>query len=90
MTGPVQTSLRQRIEQALQPVGLDIEDQSARHEGHAGARPQGESHFAVTVVSPAFAGMSRVARQRAVLDAVGDLMRSEIHALSITARAPGE
>jgi BolA protein len=86
----VAARLRERLEGALAPLELRVQDQSAQHAGHAGARPGGESHFHVTIVAEAFAGRSRLERQRMVLDAVGDLMDSDIHALSITARAPGE
>ena len=90
MAGPVQSELRGRLEHAFASHDIEIEDQSARHAGHAGSRPQGESHFAVIITGPCFAGQSRVARQRAVIAAVGDLMQREIHALSITARTPEE
>ena len=63
---------------------------SARHRGHAGDDGSGESHFTVEIGRPAFAGMSRVERQRAVNAALGDLLRERIHALAIKARAPGE
>ena len=90
MEGRVSKLLRERLQQGLDPDGIEIEDQSAQHAGHAGARPEGESHFAIRVVSSAFAGMSRLQRQRAILEAVDDLMQTEIHALSIQARTPEE
>lgn len=86
----VQTELRRRLEAALGPARLVIEDQSARHAGHGGARPEGETHFRVELVSAAFAGRSRIERQRLVYAAAGDLLQTDIHALSITALAPGE
>lgn len=86
----VRTVLEQRLREALAPLALEIEDQSARHAGHAGARPEGESHFAVVVVAERFEGESRVARQRMVFEAAGDLLRTDIHALSITALTPAE
>lgn len=86
----VRALLEQRLRGALAPEALEIEDQSAMHAGHAGARPEGESHFRVAVVAAAFEGQSRVARQRMVLDAAGDLMRTDIHALSITTLTPAE
>ena len=82
--------LRRRLEAQLAPVRLEIEDESARHAGHAGSRPQGETHFRVLVVSPAFAGRGRVERQRMVYVAAGDLLRTDIHALSVAALAPDE
>jgi BolA protein len=87
---PVADAIRQRLTTALSPSHLDLVDESARHAGHAGARPQGESHFRVSIVSAEFAGKSRVERQRMVFAALGDLMQTEIHALAITAVAPGE
>ena len=86
----VANELRRRLEAALEPERIGIEDQSARHAGHAGARPQGETHFRVVVVSGAFMGRSRVERQRLVYAAAGDLLRTDIHALSVVALAPGE
>jgi BolA protein len=87
---PVADAIRQRLTKALAPSQLHLVDESARHAGHAGARPQGESHFRVSIVSAAFAGKSRVERQRMVFAALGDLIRTDIHALAITASAPGE
>ena len=86
----VANELRRRLEAALQPERIGIEDQSAQHAGHAGARPQGETHFRVVVVSGAFAGRSRVERQRLVYAAAANLLRTDIHALSVVALAPGE
>ena len=86
----VATELRRRLEAGLAPERVEVEDQSAQHAGHAGARPGGETHFRVLVVSPAFAGRGRVERQRLVYAAAGDLLRDDIHALSVTALAPGE
>lgn len=86
----VADALRQRLEAALAPLKLEIEDESAKHEGHTGSRPEGETHFRVLVVSAAFAGRGRLDRQRLVHEAVADLLRTRIHALSIKALAPGE
>lgn len=82
-------AIRAAIEAALAPVTLDIEDESHRHAGHAGAR-DGRGHFRVDVVSAAFAGLNPIARHRAVYAAVGGLMETDIHALSIRARTPDE
>lgn len=79
--------LRSRLA-ALDPLRLDIVDESAKHAGHASAG--GGGHYRVTIVSPKFSGLSTMARHRIVHDAVGDLMSSKIHALSITARSPEE
>ena len=82
-------AIRIAIESALAPVSLHIEDDSHRHAGHAGAR-DGRGHFNVDVVSEAFVGLSSIARHRAVYAAVGLLMETDIHALSIRARTPDE
>lgn len=86
----VAAAIRQRLTAALAPARLDLVDESARHAGHAGARPQGESHFRLTIVAAAFAGLSRIERQRLVFAALGDLMQSDIHALAVTALTPAE
>jgi BolA protein len=83
-------AIRYRLTAALAPVSLDLVDDSARHAGHAGARPEGESHFRLTIVATAFAGKSRIERHRLVFDALGGLMKSDIHALAITALTPAE
>jgi BolA protein len=75
--------------QALQPEHLAIEDQSHQHVGHAGAAT-GRGHFHVDIVAAAFAGESPVARHRRVYAALGELMQTDIHALSLRAKAPGE
>ena len=86
----VADQIRQKLQEALMPVELDVIDESAHHAGHAGARPGGETHFRVSVVSRAFAGMNRVARQRRVHEILADELRTHVHALSIDARAPDE
>jgi BolA protein len=67
-----------------------VTNDSARHHGHAGDDGSGESHFSVDIESPAFAGLGRIERQRAVNHALADLLRDHIHALAIKTRAPGE
>ena len=79
-----------RLNQALAPSRIDLVDQSEQHRGHGGYNPEGESHFALSVESAAFAGKSRVERQRMVYAALGELMRERVHALTIKANAPGE
>lgn len=81
--------IRERLQAALAPSALAIEDESHRHAGHAGAR-DGRGHFRVHVVSSAFSGKASLARHRAVYAALGDLMETDIHALAIDARAPEE
>jgi BolA family transcriptional regulator, general stress-responsive regulator len=76
--------------QQLDPVLLEIEDQSALHAGHAGVRKHGGGHFAVHIVAPGFAGKSRLARHRMVNAALGDAFKDTIHALSIRAETPAE
>lgn len=89
-TGPVAKEMIERVTAALAPTRLSLEDQSHQHVGHAGHDPRGESHFALTIESPAFAGLSRVERQRKIYAALGDLMHERVHALTIRATAPGE
>jgi BolA protein len=89
-TGPLAEEIAQRLRAALAPTRLDVVNDSARHRGHAGDDGSGESHFTVVIESPAFAGQSRVARQRAVNAALADLLAQRIHALAIKASAPGE
>ena len=86
----VARAIRDRLTAALAPTRLDLTDESARHAGYAGARAEGESHFRLTIVAAAFTGKSRIERQRLVYAALGDLMQSDVHALSITARTPAE
>lgn len=89
MTEGRQAELERRLREALAPGDLLIKDQSHLHAGHAGAR-DGRSHFAVTLTAAAFEGLSRIQRHRLVYDAVGDLMETDIHALSISALTPEE
>jgi BolA protein len=79
--------IRERINAALQPDALEIVDESHQHVGHAGAR-DGRGHFQVTIVSDRFKGLPPIQRHRLVYDAVGDLMETDIHALSIRAYPP--
>jgi BolA protein len=90
LTGSVAQEIEARLRAALAPTSLAVINDSARHHGHAGDDGSGESHFTVEVEAPAFAGMSRLERQRAVNAALGELMKERIHALAIRARAPGE
>ncbi len=82
-------AIRVALGEALAPLALDVVDDSARHAGHAGAR-DGRGHFNVDVVSTRFEGMLPLARHRAVYAALGRLMETDIHALSIRARTPAE
>ena len=89
-TGPVATEMLKRLDSALSPSRIALTDDSEKHRGHGGYNPAGESHFSLRIESAAFAGKSRVERQRLVYSALGDLMRERVHALSIRATAPGE
>lgn len=81
--------IERRLRAALAPLQLRVMDDSARHAGHAGAR-DGRGHFEVEIESAAFAGQGLLARHRQVYAALGELMQTDIHALAIDARAPGE
>ena len=89
-TTPVATEIKHRLEAVLAATRLELDDQSLSHIGHAGHDGRGESHFALVIESAAFAGLTRVQRQRAVYAALGDLMQERVHALTIKALAPGE
>ena len=81
--------IRERLIAALAPTELSVVDESHKHVGHAGAR-DGRGHFAATIVSAAFIGKSPLERHRLVYAALGDLMQTEIHALTMQAYAPAE
>lgn len=82
--------LERALRAALDPVVLAVEDESARHAGHAGARTEGETHYRVVAVSGRFAGMGLVARSRLVHDVLAEEFSSGLHALSLTLRSPDE
>lgn len=86
----VASAIESKLTQAFQPERLVVEDQSHLHAGHAGARPGGESHFRVELVSARFAGLNRVARQRLVYDTLAAELAGPIHALALKTLAPGE
>lgn len=88
-TGPVATEMLRRLAE-LAPSRIELIDDSEAHRGHGGHNPAGESHFTLRIESAAFAGKSRVERQRLVHHALGDLLDQRVHALSIRAIAPGE
>ena len=89
-TGPIAAEMLRRLASAISPTHVELIDDSEQHRGHGGYNPAGESHFTLRIESPAFAGKSRVERQRMIYGALGDLMESRVHALSIRATAPGE
>ena len=88
--GAVAEQLERKLTEAFTPARLQIEDDSARHAGHAGARHGGESHFNVVIVAAAFEGLSRVQRQRMVYATLAEELAGSVHALSVKALAPGE
>ncbi|MBN8494474.1 MAG: BolA family transcriptional regulator [Burkholderiales bacterium] len=88
MSGVQATAVEAALREALQPLQLQVQDDSHLHAGHAGAR-EGR-HFSVRITSARFTGLSRVARHRLVYDALRSLMPAGIHALAIEAHAPGE
>jgi BolA family transcriptional regulator, general stress-responsive regulator len=88
LTGPVAAEIEKRLRAALAPSRLQVINDSDQHRGHAGHDGSGESHFTVVIEAPAFAGMNRLQRQRAVNAALGDLMETKVHALAIRASAP--
>ena len=83
-------TIRDKLTARFHPTRLVIDDESHRHIGHEGAKPGGETHFAVTIVSAAFAGLGRVARQREVYQALAGELATQVHALSLTTLTPDE
>jgi BolA family transcriptional regulator, general stress-responsive regulator len=86
----VADTIRTKLTGAFAPAALAIEDESAKHKGHAGARPEGETHFRVHIVSSVFEGLSRVDRQRRIYGVLADELKERVHALALTALTPGE
>jgi BolA protein len=86
----VAETMRRKLDARFAPTRLDIVDESHRHAGHAGARAEGETHFAVTIVSTMFAGLTRVARQRLVYETLADELATRVHALSLTTLTPND
>jgi BolA family transcriptional regulator, general stress-responsive regulator len=86
----VADTIRRKLIERFAPIRLTLEDESHRHAGHEGVRPGGETHFSVTIVSAAFTGHSRVARQRLVYQTLAKELATRVHALSLTTLAPDE
>ena len=84
----VSEQINQILTKGLNPVEIQVVDQSHLHEGHAGARPGGQTHFLVTIVSDAFGDKSRVECHRMINELLADLLKDQVHALSIKAFAP--
>jgi len=87
--GHIASTIKEKLTKAFNPSQLDIIDESHKHAGHAGmaGRESSESHFQVVIISDSFKGMGLLARHRAVMDALGDLMDERVHALRLEARA---
>lgn len=86
----VAATIERKLTEAFQPTRLRVIDDSHRHAGHAGARPEGETHFTVEIVSTLFAGKSRLERQRLVYASLADELRERVHALALRTLAPDE
>ncbi|HMT15311.1 MAG TPA: BolA family protein [Aestuariivirga sp.] len=86
--GPVGQSMERKLRDAFAPLALAVIDESQRHHGHAGANPEGESHFRVEITAAAFAGRSRVERHRMVNAVLAEELKARVHALAIDAKAP--
>ncbi len=82
--------IREKLTKNLNPVHLDVEDESHLHAGHMGARPEGETHFKVTIVSPDFTGQSRVQRHKMVYDILAEELAGPVHALALKTKTPDE
>lgn len=86
--GPVGQLITEKLRQAFSPSELEVVDESHKHKGHAGARPEGESHYRVRIVSPAFAGLTRIERHRRINAVLAEELAGPVHALAIAAEAP--
>ncbi len=86
----VAQTIRQKLIIAFKPSRIEVRDESHLHAGHAGARPEGESHFRILVVSQEFEGLTRVHRHRRVYDALKEEFDGPVHALAMNTLAPGE
>ncbi|HZT89687.1 MAG TPA: BolA family protein [Stellaceae bacterium] len=83
-------TMRQKLAERFAPTRLEVVDDSQRHADHAESHPEGESHFVVTIVSPAFSGLNRVARQRLVYETLAHELATRVHALSLSTLSPEE
>ncbi len=86
----VETEMRERLMVALEPIRLDVVNESELHAGHRNSPGTGESHFRLLIVSPRFAGLNRVARHRLVNETLAGLVGERVHALALSTYAPGE
>jgi BolA family transcriptional regulator, general stress-responsive regulator len=83
-------AITKKLREAFSPESLEVQDESHLHEGHAGHRPGGETHFRIYIVSPAFSGKSRVERHRMINAALAAELAGSVHALALQIKAPGE
>jgi len=88
MSGSVAQEMETKLRGEFDPTRLEIVNDSGKHSGHSGDDGSGESHFTIVIEAPAFAGMNRLARQRAVIAALGDIVGERVHAVAIQASAP--
>ena len=86
----VRARIEKKLTEALAPIRLAVIDESHRHAGHGGTHPEGETHFQVEIVSAAFEGKSRVARQRIVHELLAEELHERVHALSLRTQTPAE
>ncbi len=86
----VAAEIERKLTAALRPARLRVTDESVLHQGHAGHRPEGQTHFRVEIVSAAFEGRSRIARQRRVYEVLSDELKGGVHALALTTLTPAE
>ncbi len=86
----VKHTITNKLREAFSPESLEVTDESHLHEGHAGHRPGGETHFRVYIVSPAFEGKSRIERHRMINTVLSGELAGSVHALAIKAQTPGE
>ncbi len=86
--GPVGQLITEKLKDAFEPSVLEVVDDSHKHKGHSGARPEGETHFSVHIVSPAFTGLSRIECHRAINAVLADQLAGPVHALAISAKGP--
>jgi len=86
----VAATIEDKLTRVFNPAALRVIDESHLHAGHAGARPEGETHFRIEITAAAFVGESRVARHRLIYDALADELAGPVHALALVTRAPGE
>ena len=86
----IRDTITEKLTEAFKPQSLRVEDESHKHEGHAGHRPGGETHFRLYIVSPSFEGKSRIERHRMINATLAAELAGSVHALAIHAQAPGE